>query len=188
MGCSRPPADVGTIHRMRIRLAAADDAEAIRTIYNHEVSSGTNTFDLVPRTVAEQRTWLQRHAGAHPAIVAVEPAGSGDGPKGAEGEIVLGFGVLSPFRSRPAYATSVEDSVYVDEDRRGLGVGRALLEELVELAAGHGFHTVIARIAGENEPSIGLHRACGFQLVGTEREVGRKHGRWLDVVELQRMV
>ena len=69
-----------------------------------------------------------------------------------------------------------------------MGIGRALLEELLRLAAAHGFHAVIARITGENEPSIGLHAACGFELVGTEREVGRKFGRWLDVVEMQRML
>jgi len=173
---------------MRVRLAAAGDAEAIRTIYNREVTGGTTTFDLVPRTAEDQRTWLARHDGAHPAVVAVEDPEVVDGLTGAGGEVVLGFGGLSPFRSRPAYATSVEDSVYVDDAHRGLGVGRALLEELVRLAAVHGFHTVIARIVGENEASIALHRACGFEVVGVEREIGRKHGRWLDVVELQRLV
>jgi L-amino acid N-acyltransferase len=171
------PPTVAYHPRMRTRLALPDDAEAIRTIYNHEVSSDTNTFDLVPRTAEEQRAWLARHDGAHPAVVGVDDA-----------EQVLGFGALSPFRARPAYATSVEDSVYVDGEHRGLGVGRAVLEELVRLAASHGFHTIIARIVDQNEASIGLHRACWFELVGTEREVGRKHGRWLDVVELQRML
>ena len=95
---------------------------------------------------------------------------------------------LSPFRDRPAYATTVEDSVYVDGGHRRRGIGRAVLDELVRLAGAHGFHTVIARITRENEASMALHRACGFELVGVEREVGRKHGRWLDVVELQRMV
>ncbi|HVX20383.1 MAG TPA: GNAT family N-acetyltransferase [Acidimicrobiales bacterium] len=173
---------------MRVRLAGSGDAEAIRSIYNHEVTRGTATFDLVPRTAEEQRAWLGRHDGAHPAVVAVEPAGGAEGPAGAGGEVVLGFGSLSPFRSRPAYATSVEDSVYVAGRHQGRGVGRALLDELVRLAAVHGFHTVIARIVGENEPSIALHRACGFETVGVEREVGRKHGRWLDVVEMQRML
>ena len=78
--------------------------------------------------------------------------------------------------------------MYVDGEHRGRRVGRAVLEELVRLAGAHGFHTVIARVTRENEPSVALHRACGFELVGVEREVGRKHGRWLDVVELQRMV
>ncbi len=163
---------------MRIRLATAADAEGIRAIYNHEIVSGTNTFDLVPRTAAEQLTWLERHAGAHPAVVAT----------GDHDDVVLGFGALSPFRARPAYSTTVEDSVYVTAAQRGEGLGRALLEELVRLAEAHGFHTIIARIVGQNAVSIGLHQACGFELVGIEREVGRKHRQWLDVVELQRLV
>lgn len=172
---------------MRIRPAGVGDAEAIRTIYNGEVLRGTNTFDVVPRSVAEQTRWLEQHRGAHPALVAVGEPGT-PGLRGAGVETVLGFGTLSPFRDRPAYATTVEDSVYVDPDHRGEGVGRALLEELVRLATDHGFHAVIARVVGHNEVSIGLHQACGFELVGVEREVGRKHGRWLDVVELQRLL
>ena len=100
----------------------------------------------------------------------------------------MGFGSLSVFRSRPAYATTVEDSVYLLDGHQGRGIGTQLLAELLRLAAAHGFHAVIARIAGENEASIRLHAACGFELVGTEREVGRKFGRWLDVVEMQRML
>ncbi len=100
----------------------------------------------------------------------------------------MGFGSLSPFRSRPAYATTVEDSVYLVPDHHRRGIGRQILDELVRLAEAHGFHSVIARIAGDNEPSIALHAVCGFELVGTEREVGRKFGRWLDVVEMQRLL
>ena len=172
---------------MRTRLAAPGDAEAIRAIYNVEVLGSTNTFDMVPRTVAEQEAWLLEHRGVHPAIVAVE-GGATRGHVGADGEIVLGFGSLSVFHERPGYAATAENSVYVDEAHRGKGVGRALLDELLTLARSHGFHSLIARIAGHNETSIGLHRAAGFELVGVEREVGRKHGRWLDVVELQRML
>ncbi|MGH9083236.1 MAG: GNAT family N-acetyltransferase, partial [Acidimicrobiales bacterium] len=112
----------------------------------------------------------------------------GAGGEGGAGAEVVGFGVLSPYRDRAAYATTVEDSVYVHRSRRGQGIGRSLLEELVRLAGAQGFHTVIARISGANDPSVRLHVACGFTVVGTEREVGRKHGRWLDIVELQRML
>ena len=101
---------------------------------------------------------------------------------------VVGFGSLSPFRDRAAYSTTVEDSLYVDAVWRGKGVGRLLLDELVALAVARGFHTVIARVSGDNEPSIALHQACGFALVGVEREVGRKFGRWIDVAILQRML
>jgi len=161
---------------MIVRLAQANDAEAIRAIYNLEVLESTVTFDLVPRTHDDQRAWLAAHAGAHPAVVAVDS------------EEVAGFGSLSPYKDRAAYATTVEDSVYVHRDRRRAGVGRLLLDELLELATTHGFHAVIARIVGDHEASIALHERCGFTVVGVEKEVGRKFGRWLDVVELQRLL
>jgi L-amino acid N-acyltransferase len=171
---------------MRIRLAEMADAEAIRTIYNVEVLESTNTFDMVPRTRSEQEAWILEHRGVHPAVVATEPPASGvSGPAGANGEIVLGFGSLSSFRDRSGYSATAENSVYVDRAQRGRGVGRALLAELIQLASAHGFHSLVARIAGHNETSIGLHTAAGFELVGVEREVGRKHRQWLDVVELQ---
>ena len=160
---------------MLIRLATLADAEAIRLIYNREVLS-TATFDLVPRSGEEQRSWVAEHSGAYPAVVA------------SSGSSLLGFGSLSRYRGRPAYATTVEDSVYVDIDHRAKGVGRALLAELTRLATAHGFHTVVGRVVGDNEASIALHRSCGFELVGVEREVGRKLGRWLDVAVLQRML
>ena len=160
---------------MLIRLATLADAEAMRAIYNREVHS-TATFDIVPRSQGEQRSWLAEHSGAYPAIVATS------------GTSLLGFGSLSRYRGRAAYATTVEDSVYVDADHRAKGVGRALLGELTRLATERGFHTIIGRVVGDNEASIALHRSCGFELVGVEREVGRKMGRWLDVAVLQRMI
>ncbi len=173
---------------MHTRLAAPADAEAIRAIYNVEVLESTNTFDMVPRTAAEQMAWLSEHNGVHPVIVAVEDPALARGHRGADGEIVCGFGSLSPFRERSGYAATAENSVYVDRAHRGEGIGRLLLDELITLARQHGFHSLIARIAGHNETSIGLHRALGFELVGVEREVGRKHRQWLDVVELQRLL
>ena len=164
------------VDRVVIRLAERRDAAGIRAIYNHYVTESTALFDMVPRTLDEQVQWLDEHAGGHPAVVAE-----------VDGEIV-GFGSLSVFRPRPAYATTVEDSVYLLDGQQGRGIGRRLLEELLRLAAAHGFHAVIARITGANDASIGLHAACGFEIVGTEREVGRKFGQWLDVVEMQRML
>ncbi len=105
-----------------------------------------------------------------------------------EDDEVVGFGSLSPYRPRAAYSTSVEDSVYVALDFQGLGIGRIILEELLRMAEAHGFHAVIARIAGQNDASVALHAACGFEMIGTEREVGRKFGRWLDVVCMERLV
>ncbi len=161
---------------MEVRPSTLDDAEAIRSIYNHEVLTGTATFDTVARTLEEQRRWQQDRSGAHVVLVAVE------------GTDVLGYGALSEFRDRPAYRTTVEDSVYVSPVYQGRGVGRAVLDQLVATAIQHGFHTVIARIAEHNEASVALHAGCGFALAGVEREVGRKFGRWLDVVVMQRIL
>lgn len=163
---------------VRVRHAERRDAESMRAIYNVEVVESTVTFDLTPRTLDEQVEWIDLHSGAHPAVVAVDDVGGS----------VLGFGSLSPYRSRPAYAPTVEDSVYVDRAQRGRGIGRALLDELVSLGSAHGFHSAIARIVGGHEASIALHRACGFETIGVEREVGRKLGQWLDVVLMQRML
>ena len=121
---------------------------------------------------------MQAHAGVYPAVVA-EVAAPGDA--GA----VAGFAALSPYRPRPGYATAVEDSVYVAEAHRGRGVGKALLAELVVLARDHGFHSVVARVVAEQPASVATHQACGFEMVGIEREIGRKFGRWLDVAVLQ---
>ena len=161
---------------MRVRLATLADAEATRTIYNVEVTESTVTFDLVPRTLDDQREYLTARSGAHAVLVA------------EEGNEVVGFASFSPYRDRPAYSTTVEDSVYVRRDQQGKGVGKVLLGELVTLATSHGFHTMMARIVGGHDASIALHRALGFEIVGTEREIGRKFGRWLDVVVMQRLL
>ena len=122
------------------------------------------TFDLVPRSLEDQQAWLAAHAGAHPAIAAVE------------GDELVGFGSLSPYRDRPAYSTTVEDSVYVHRDRRGGGVGRLLLDELLALATTHGFHSVIGRIVGGHEASIALHRGVRLR-AGGRRARGRTQVR-----------
>ena len=142
---------------LRIRLVERGDAPAIRDIYNREVLESTVTFDLVPRTLEDQAAWIDEHSGGHPALVAVD------------GRDVVGFASLTPYRPRPAYMTTVEDSVYVHRDRRGAGVGALLLGELVDLAREHGFHAIIARIVGDHAASIRLHAACGFETIGTER-------------------
>ena len=161
---------------MELRLATLDDAPAIREIYNLEVTTSTATFDLVPRSLEEQQAWQASRSGVHAGLV-VELDGA-----------VAGFGSLSPWRDRPAYSTTVEDSVYVHRDHHGRGVGRALLDELVTVATAHGVHACMARIVGGHQASIGLHHACGFEVVGTEREVGRKFGKWLDVVLMERLL
>ncbi len=161
---------------MELRPARITDADAIRSIYNREVEGSTATFDLVARSAEDQRRWLQDRSGAHAVLVAE-----------ADGTVV-GFAALSPWRDRPAYRTSVEDSVYVTPHAQGQGMGRALLDALVETASSHGFHACFARIVAGHEASLALHRRCGFEEVGIEREVGRKFGRWLDVVVMERLL
>ena len=158
-----------------LRLATVDDAEAVRAIYNYEVEHTTATFDLVPRSLEDQRRWLADRSGAFSAIVAVDDH-SGE---------VLGFSSLSPYKERAAYRTSVEDSVYVRRDAHGRGIGKALLNHVLDLAADSGFHTVMARIEASGDASRALHTSCGFQLVGIERQIGRKFNRWLDVALMQ---
>jgi phosphinothricin acetyltransferase len=160
-----------------VRPALGTDNGAIRDIYNLEVTTSTVTFDIMPRSAQEQQDWLDARSGALACLVA----------EADDGEIV-GFASLSHYRDRPAYATTVEDSVYVRRDQQGRGIGRALLSAIVDTATAHGFHTVVARIVDDHESSIALHKACGFELVGVEREIGRKFGRWLDVALYQRML
>lgn len=161
---------------MELRLATVDDAEAVRQIYNVEVETSTATFDLVPRTIEEQRAWIAARSGAFSTLVAVE-----DGT-------VVGFAALSPYKDRPAYRTTVEDSVYVHRDHQGRGIGTRLLAGVLDVARATGFHAVIARIEATRAPSIALHRSQGFGLVGIEREVGRKFNRWLDVAIMQKLL
>jgi phosphinothricin acetyltransferase len=160
---------------IQLRPATLDDAEAIRQIYNHEVEHTTATFDLVPRSLEEQRDWLAARSGAFTAVVAVDSA---------SGEVV-GFTALSPYKERAAYRTSVEDSVYVRRDSHGRGIGRLLLSHVLDLAEDSGFHAVMARIEASGTASRALHAACGFTLVGVEREIGRKFNRWLDVAIME---
>ena len=161
---------------MEVRLARSDDAEAIRTIYNHEVRHTTATFDLVERSAEEQTAWMAARSGAFSVVVA-----------DLDGEVV-GFASLSPYKERAAYRTSVENSVYVAEEHRGQGVADALLGELLRVARDSGFHCVVARIGGGNAASVALHAKHGFTEVGVEREVGRKFGRWQDVTVMQALL
>ncbi len=165
-----------------VRGALPGDAEAIRTIYNYEVLHTTATFDLVPRSLDDQQQWLAARSGAFSAIVAVDTAQPD--PTGGE-PAVVGFAALSPYRERAAYRTSVEDSVYVRRDRGGEGIGTRLLEALLDIAEGSGFHAVFARIEASGSASRALHARCGFELVGIERETGRKFNRWLDVALME---
>ncbi|MGA9278597.1 N-acetyltransferase family protein [Ilumatobacter sp.] len=183
-----------TTQRVTVSLRSAehDDAEAMRAIYNHEVDNFTTTLDMVPRSLADQEAWIAARAGAFKAIVAVTGSEVG-GLQGSDTEPpnesrVVGFASLSPFKERPAYSPTVETSIYVARAYAGHGIGRTLMDRLIEEARDSGFHSMIARIETSGEASLALHRACGFELIGIEREVGRKFRRWLDVATMQLML
>jgi L-amino acid N-acyltransferase len=159
-----------------VRAAGLADNEAIAAIWNHEVLHTPATTDTEPRRLAAQRAWLAAHGPRHPVIV------------GVDGDEVVAFGALSPYRPKPSYAWTVEDSVYVKDGWRGKGLGGRVLERLLTLAGACGYRSVIARITAPNEASLALHERRGFVRVGHERQVALKHGIWLDVLTLQRIL
>lgn len=160
---------------VEIRPARGDDAAPIVAIYNDAVARTVATFDTEPRSLDRQRQWLAEHRPPWIALVA-EASGT-----------VVGWASLSPWSDRPAYARTAEVSVYVAAPTRGRGVGSALLTALVAGAEREGLHTLLARVADRNPPSLRLHAAHGFTVAGEMREVGWKFGRWIDVTLLQRM-
>jgi len=156
-----------------IRPATPRDNAAIAAIWNREVLETAATTDTEPRSAEAQATWLAAHGPAYPVIVAVD------------GGEVVAFGALAPYRAKPSYARTVENSVYVKDGWRGKRLGALVLERLLALAAAHGHHSVIARITAVNEASLALHERLGFVRVGHERQVAFKLGVWHDVVTLQ---
>jgi phosphinothricin acetyltransferase len=163
---------------MHIRPAVAADLPEIQGIYAHHVLRGTGTFEEVPPSVEEMAERLAKVTGhGWPWLVAEDATG------------VLGYCYFAQFRDRAAYRFCAEDAVYVREDVRGQGVGKALVGRLIEAAAAAGFRQMIAVIGdSENVGSLGVHASLGFQRVGTLRAVGWKFGRWLDAVYMQRAI
>lgn len=159
-----------------IRSVAAADLPAIQAIYAREVLTRTATFELEPPGVEEmgQRVEAVRSAGLPWLVAEIEGA-------------VAGYAYAGPYRTRPAYRLTVENSVYVDDAFLRRGVGRALLEELIRLCTRLGRREMVAVIGDSaNAASVGLHAAAGFRHVGTLTGVGHKFGRWLDTVIMQR--
>lgn len=161
---------------MQIRDAEDTDLAEIQAIYAHHVLHGTGTFEEEPPSIEEMTARYRRGTGHNWAwLVAIDATG------------VLGFAYYAQFRDRSAYRFTAEDSVYIRDDVRGQGVGKALVARLIETATARGFRTMLAVIGdSENVGSIGVHASLGFQTVGTLRAAGLKFGRWLDVVQMQR--
>lgn len=159
---------------MDVRDATDDDLPAILAIYNHCVLHSTCTADVEPQALAARQAWLdERRAAGLPVLVAID------------GGEVVGWAALSRYHARPGYRFTVENSVYVHHQRRGLGAGRALLDALVRRARALGLHVIIAGVDGDNQASLSLHERAGFRYAGRLPQVVHKFDRWLDVVYLQ---
>jgi phosphinothricin acetyltransferase len=159
-----------------VRPSIEADISAITAIYAHAVGHGTASFEVEPPDEAEMARRRQAVlAGGYPYLVA-EIDGT-----------LAGYAYAGAYRPRPAYRFTVEDSIYVAPDRQGSGVGRALLVALIEACEALGFRQMVAVIGDSaSQGSIRLHESLGFQPVGVLEAIGFKHGRWLDVVLMQR--
>jgi L-amino acid N-acyltransferase YncA len=161
---------------MHLRPAHPDDLPRITAIYAHHVLHGLASFELEPPSLDEMRSRLRTvAAGGYPVLVAVD------------GAAVLGYAYASSYRPRPAYRYTVEDSIYVAPELTGRGIGKALLARLVRECEARGYRQMLAVIGDSaNAASIGVHRACGFELKCVLDAFGHKFGRWVDSVLMQR--
>jgi len=159
---------------MEIRLATPADAIAIRAIYAPVVTSTPISFELEPPTIEEMAARIEAVLPTYPWLVLTD------------GRAVAGYAYGHGFQPRPAYRWSVETSVYVDADRRGAGIGRALYRALLDVLARQGYRQALGGVALPNPASVALHEACGFRLTGVQEKLGWKLGAWHDVGWFQR--
>ena len=161
---------------LAIRQATPADIPAITRIYAHAVEHGTASFELTPPDEAEMTKRMNELLAYKFPYLVAELDGA-----------LAGYAYAAPYRARPAYRFTVENSVYVAPDMHRRGVGKALLEALIEACTKGGFRLMIAVIGDSAQtPSIELHRAAGFRMVGAVENVGYKFDRWLDSVVMQR--
>ena len=161
---------------LEIRPTTPADLPAITAIYEHAVLHGTATFELIPPDLAEMtRRYGVLMEGGFPYFVAA-----------LDGRVV-GYAYAGAYRPRPAYRFTVENSVYLEPAIHRLGIGLQLLQRLITECEARGYRQMIAVVGDSaNAGSIGVHRSCGFQMIGTHPNVGFKFGRWLDTVMMQR--
>jgi phosphinothricin acetyltransferase len=158
-----------------IRDATPGDLPAIQAIYAHHVMHGLASFEEVAPPVEEMRARFEANVGAGMPYLVAEAGGR-----------VVGYGYASSYRTRSAYRYTVENSIYIDEQARGRGVGTALLEALIARCRRGPWRQMLAVIGDSaNAASIGVHRKAGFRQVGLLERVGYKHGRWVDSVVMQ---
>jgi len=160
----------------KIRAATEADLPAITSIYEHAVRFGTATFELDPPDLTEMTRRFRALADGEFPYLAAELDGA-----------VIGYAYAGPYRPRPAYRFSVENSVYFDPKAQGRGLGKLIMRELIAQSERSGFRQMVAVIGDSaNVASIGVHRSTGFKMIGTCENVGFKFGRWLDTVMMQR--
>jgi len=157
-----------------IRRATVADLEAINGIYNHEVLTGVATWDETPWTAEARLEWFEERVRLDDTVLVAE-----------RGDAVVGFGYLSPYRSRSGWRFTAEDTLYITPEAQRSRIGSAILASLIEAASARDLHVLVAVIEAGNAGSIALHARFGFTEVGVKREVGFKFGRWLDLVEMQ---
>ena len=160
-----------------IRLATPADLPAINDIYNHYVQNCTCTYQTEPETLADREAWFAEHPPDKYPVTVAEIDGK-----------IVGWGSLSKFRPRAAYAQTAEPSVYVDHEFLGHGLGRVLLVDLIARAKAAGFHSLVGGASADRAASLTLQESLGFVPVAHFKEVGHKFGQWLDVVYMQLML
>jgi len=150
-------------------------ADAILEIFNDAIATSTALYDYQPRTKESMKPWFEaKQAGNFPVIGIEDDAGK-----------LLGFASYGTFRNWPAYKYSVEHSIYIHKDCRGMGLGKVLLEAIIQAAKDNGMHVMIGGIDCDNQGSIALHEKFGFKHAGTLPQIGFKFGRWLDLAFYQ---
>jgi L-amino acid N-acyltransferase len=157
-----------------INDAREEDLPAITAILNHAAAHSTATWHEYPKSDAEMAEWFAARKKEYVVLGARDASG------------LVGYASYGPFRAPSGYRSSAEHSIYVREDQRGKGIGKALLAALIERAQAQGLHVLIGGIDADNELSIALHTAFGFEETGRLPEVGRKFDRWLTLVFLQK--
>jgi phosphinothricin acetyltransferase len=160
---------------LEIRKAVIEDIAGITKVYNEAILKTNATFDTKEKKLDEQILWFKRHGPKNPIIVAEK-----DG-------LILGWAALSKYDKKCAYINTVEISLYIKQQFQGQGIGKKLMNEIIQQGEKAGIHSIVARITAGNNISIDLHKSVGFEIVGVMREIGYKFNEWLDVCFMQKI-
>ncbi|TKG96656.1 N-acetyltransferase family protein [Puteibacter caeruleilacunae] len=159
-----------------ILAATTEDIQIITDIYNQAIRDTVATFDTDEKSITDRTDWFNQHDDTFKILVAKKD------------NQVIGWASLSKWSARSAYDKTAEISVYIDEHQQGLGAGKLLMKKIVEHAYTTDLHTIISRIAGDNDISVHLHKKYGFTIIGTMKEVGYKFNQFIDVHIMQLML